>query len=70
MTRLEKMKKRGIIPKVVVCTVSSDNQRGTIEAQLRAMHDYRQRNSIYIIHEYCDRAKALPPDDRPEFHRG
>ena len=47
---------------------SSDNQREeSIEAQLRAMHDYCQRNSIYIIHEYCDRAKSATTDDRPEF---
>ena len=31
------------------------------------MHEYCSRNSIVIIHEYCDRAKSATTDDRPEF---
>lgn len=69
MTRLEKMKMRGVIPKAALyARFSSYNQREeSIEAQLRAMHDYCKRLGIYIVHEYCDRARSATTDDRPEF---
>ena len=69
MTVVEKMKQKGIIPKAVLyARFSSDNQREeSIDAQLRAMHEYCQRNGIMVIREYCDRARSATTDDRPEF---
>ena len=69
MTAIEKMKSRGIVPKAVLyARFSSDNQREeSIEAQLRAMHEYCQRAGAVVTHEYCDRAKSATTDDRPEF---
>jgi len=69
MTAIEKMKSRGIIPKVVLyARFSSDNQREeSIDAQLRAMHEYCQRAGAVVMHEYCDRARSATTDDRPEF---
>jgi len=52
----------------VYARFSSDNQREeSIDAQLRAMHDYCERNNILIVREYCDRARSATTDDRPEF---
>lgn len=69
MTVVERLRNRGVTPRAVLyARFSSDNQREeSIEAQLRAMHDYCKRNGIVIIHEYCDRAKSATTDDRPEF---
>ena len=69
MTILEKMKSHGIIPKAVLyARFSSDNQREeSIEAQLRAMREYCERNGAVVVREYCDRARSATTDDRPEF---
>lgn len=69
MTAMQKMKSRGFVPKAVLyARFSSDNQREeSIEAQLRAMHEYCQRNGAVVIREYCDRARSATTDDRPEF---
>lgn len=69
MTVVERLRNRGVTPRAVLyARFSSDNQREeSIEAQLRAMHEYCSWNSIVIIHEYCDRAKSATTDDRPEF---
>lgn len=69
MTAIEKMKGRGQIPKAALyARFSSDNQREeSIEAQLRALHEFCERNGIVVIGEYCDRAKSATTDDRPEF---
>ena len=69
MTVVERLRNRGITPRAVLyARFSSDNQREeSIEAQLRAMHEFCSRNSIVIMHEYCDRAKSATTDDRPEF---
>lgn len=69
MTIVERLRSRGVTPRAVLyARFSSDNQREeSIEAQLRAMHDYCSRNSIVIIGEFCDRAKSATTDDRPEF---
>ena len=49
---------------------SSDNQREeSIEAQMRAVHEYAERNGIVIVSEYTDRAKSAVSDQRPEFQR-
>ena len=51
MTVIEKMKSRGLIPKsVLYARYSSDNQREeSIDAQLRAMHEYCQRHGITVM---------------------
>lgn len=69
MTVVERLRNRGVTPRAVLyARFSSDNQREeSIEAQLRAMHEYCSRNSIVVIHEFCDRAKSATTDDRPEF---
>ncbi len=54
----------------VYARFSSDNQREeSIEAQLRAIHDYAERNGIEIVHEYTDEAKSATTDKRPAFQR-
>src|SRR5659263_359467 len=69
MTNKQKNNCRGAIQKAVLYTrFSSDNQREeSIEAQLRAIHEYCERKGIIILHEYCDRAKSATTDNRPEF---
>ena len=69
MTSKQKNNCRGAIPKAVLyARFSSDNQREeSIEAQLRAIHEYCERKGIVITHEYCDRARSATTDDRPEF---
>lgn len=71
MTVIESMKARGIIPRAALyARFSSDNQREeSIDAQLRAMREYCQRNKVVITGEYCDHAKSATTDDRPEFQR-
>ena len=47
---------------------SSDNQREeSIEAQLRAIREYCERNGIQLIKIYTDEAKSATTDDRPGF---
>lgn len=69
MTTFEMYRQRGIVPRAALyARFSSDNQREeSIEAQLRAQHEYCQRNGIAIVHEYLDRAKSATTDNRPEF---
>ena len=55
---------------VAYCRFSSALQREeSIDAQLRAIHDYADRNSMLITAEYIDRAKSATTDNRPEFLR-
>lgn len=69
MTAIERIKSRGRIPRAALyARFSSDNQREeSIEAQLRAMHEYCARNGVAIVEEFCDRARSATTDDRPEF---
>jgi len=47
---------------------SSDNQREeSIEAQLRAIKEYCNRNNMQIVKIYTDEAKSATTDDRPGF---
>ena len=62
--------KKKVIRAVIYARFSSDNQRDeSIDAQLRAIHEYAQRNDILIIEEYIDRARSATTDNRPEFLR-
>jgi len=47
---------------------SSSNQREeSIDAQIRAMKEYCQRNSLQIVAVYTDEAKSATSDNRPQF---
>ncbi len=60
--------KKGYTIAVAYARYSSDNQRdASIDAQLRAIQDYAQKNNIIVIREYIDRAKSGTTDQRPEF---
>ena len=53
---------------VCYCRYSSDNQREeSIEGQLRAIHEWAEKNNHIIVHEYIDRALSAKTDDRPQF---
>ena len=68
---LQKLRDSGITPKAVAyARYSSDNQNdASIDAQLRAIHDYANQNSISIIGEYIDKAKSATNADREQFQR-
>lgn len=53
---------------VAYARYSSDNQREeSIDAQLRAIHNYAEENGITIIHEYIDRAQSGTNANREDF---
>ena len=53
---------------VVSARFSSDNQRDeSIDAQLRAINEYADKNNIKIVNQFIDRAKSATSDKRPEF---
>jgi site-specific DNA recombinase len=55
---------------VIYARYSSDNQREeSIDAQVRAIKEYAERNSIQIVRIYVDEARSATTDSRPEFLR-
>ena len=49
---------------------SSDNQRTeSIDAQIRAMREYCQKNKFIIVETYIDEAKSATTDKRPAFQQ-
>ena len=68
---LTKLRNNGITPKAVAyARYSSDNQTdASIDAQLRAIHDFATKNSIIIINEYIDKAKSATTADREQFQK-
>lgn len=49
---------------------SSDNQREeSIDAQVRAITKYANRNGYVIVKTYVDRAESENSDNRPEFQQ-
>jgi len=47
---------------------SSDNQRDeSIDAQLRAIREYCEKNNIQLVKIYTDEARSATTDDRPGF---
>ena len=53
---------------MIYARYSSDNQRDeSIDAQIRAIREYAQKNDIMIVGEYVDRARSATTDNRPEF---
>ncbi len=52
----------------VYARYSSDNQREeSIDAQLRHIKEYCQRNNMQIVKIYTDEARSATTDDRPSF---
>lgn len=57
-----------ILKVAVYARYSSDNQREeSIDAQLRAITDFAQRNHYTIVREYIDEALTGTTDNRPQF---
>ena len=53
---------------VIYARYSSDNQREeSIDAQVRAIKEYAERNSLIIIRVYADEARSATTDQRPQF---
>ena len=53
---------------VAYARYSTEMQREeSIEAQLRAIQEYAEKNNMLIIRQYIDRAKSATSDKRPEF---
>lgn len=52
----------------VYARYSSDNQREeSIDAQIRAIREYAEREYITIVKIYTDEARSAITDNRPEF---
>lgn len=71
MGTLERLRKQNsVIRAAVYARFSSDNQREeSIDAQLRAMNDYAEKNNVVIVSQFIDKAKSATTDNRPEFQR-
>jgi site-specific DNA recombinase len=55
---------------VAYARYSSDNQREeSIDAQLRAIREYAEKENILIVHEYTDEARSATTDKRPAFQQ-
>ena len=55
---------------VAYARFSSDNQRDeSIDAQLRAINEYAEKNNFEITEQYIDRARSATTSERPEFLR-
>ena len=64
------MKSDSIKRAVAYARFSSEMQREeSIDAQLRAIREYSERNNITLVGTYIDRAKSATSDQRPEFQR-
>ena len=71
MKILEKLKaQHGTVKAGLYARFSSELQREeSIDAQIRAITDFADKNGLIIVDEYCDRAKSATTDKRPEFQR-
>ena len=59
-----------VVRAAVYARFSSDNQRNeSIDAQIRAIKQYADKNDIHIVAQYIDKAKSATTDNRPEFLR-
>ncbi len=62
------MKYKSIKKAIAYARFSSDMQREeSINAQLRAINEYAEKNNYQLVDEYIDRAKSATTADRPEF---
>jgi site-specific DNA recombinase len=71
MRMLEKlMAEKRFVKAVIYARFSSDNQREeSIDAQIRAIKDFADKNDIVVVKEYIDRAKSATTDQRPAFQQ-
>lgn len=71
MNILDKIRaKNQVVRAAIYARFSSDNQRDeSIDAQIRAIRQYAEKNDIRIVAQYVDRAKSATTDKRPEFLR-
>lgn len=57
-----------MIKAAAYCRYSSDNQRDeSIEAQVRIIKEYAQKNEYTIVKIYVDEARSATTDNRPQF---
>ena len=55
---------------VIYARYSSDNQRfESIDAQVRAIKSYAEKNGMTIVGTYIDEERSATSDDRPDFQR-
>ena len=53
---------------VIYARYSSYNQTEmSIEGQVAECKSYAEKNGLFIVHEYIDRAQSATSDRRPEF---
>jgi len=68
-TVIQRLHKAGQVPKAALyARFSSENQREeSIDAQIRAIREFAEKNAIVIVEEYVDKAKSATSDDRENF---
>lgn len=55
---------------IIYARFSSDNQRDeSIDAQVRAIEEYCDKNNIRIVNKFIDRARSATSDKRPAFQK-
>ena len=55
---------------IAYCRYSSDNQRDeSIDAQIRAIKEFCNRNDYILDHVYVDEARSATTDSRPQFQQ-
>ncbi len=64
-------KKTDLTPAALYARVSSDRQDVdlSVAAQLRALHDYADKNGYLVVREYIDEAESGRVADRPQFRK-
>ena len=69
MKQIDKIReKNGVVKAVIYARFSSDRQREeSIEAQLRAIEAFAERENLVLVKSYIDRGKTATTDRRPEF---
>ena len=68
---VKKLLNQGVTPKAALyARFSSENQRDeSIDAQIRAIHEYAAEAGIVVVKEYVDKARSATNDDRENFQR-
>src|SRR5665811_1131127 len=62
--------KKQTVRGVIYARFSTEMQRDeSIDAQVRAVQEYANRNDIVIVDQYVDRAKSATTDNRPAFQQ-
>ena len=71
MRVIEKLKaEKKFVKAVIYARFSSDNQREeSIDAQIRAIKDFADKNDIVVVKDYIDRAKSATTDQRLAFQQ-